>query len=79
MDFEKFTHRAQEMLQKSQALAINHQHQAIEPGHLLLALLENENDVIGYLLKKNNLQPSEVLSEVKELFKTYNEFKKHLK
>jgi ATP-dependent Clp protease ATP-binding subunit ClpB len=71
MDFEKFTHRAQEMLQKSQALAINHQHQAIEPGHLLLALLENENDVIGYLLKKNKLQPTEISKGARAIVASY--------
>lgn len=71
MDFEKFTHRAQEMLQKSQALAINHQHQAIEPGHLLMALLENENDVIGYLLKKNKLQPTEISKGARAIVASY--------
>ena len=60
MDFEKFTHKAQEALQKSQALAQELQHQAIEPGHLLLALLENNPDVLGFLLKKNQLQIQEV-------------------
>ena len=61
MDFEKFTHRAQANLQQAQSLALANSQQAIEPGHLLLALLENEPDVIGFLLKKNQLQPNEVI------------------
>ncbi|MEN9967909.1 MAG: hypothetical protein RIR94_76 [Bacteroidota bacterium] len=61
MDFEKFTHRAQAHLQQAQSLALANSQQAIEPGHLLLALLENEPDVIGFLLKKNQLQPIEVI------------------
>jgi ATP-dependent Clp protease ATP-binding subunit ClpB len=61
MDFEKFTHRAQANLQQAQSLALANSQQAIEPGHLLLALLENEPDVIGFLLKKNQLQPKEVI------------------
>lgn len=60
MDFEKFTHKAQEALQKSQAYAQEQKHQAIEPGHLLMALLENNPDVFGFLLKKNQLHIEEV-------------------
>ncbi|MEY3727221.1 MAG: hypothetical protein RL098_681 [Bacteroidota bacterium] len=71
MDFEKFTHRAQEMLQKSQSLAIEHQQQAIEPGHLLMALTENENDVISFILKQNKLQPSEVRKGARAIVASY--------
>jgi ATP-dependent Clp protease ATP-binding subunit ClpB len=61
MDLNQFTHRAQEILQQAQSLALANGHQAIEPGHLLVVLLSQAPDVIGYLLKKNNLQASEVL------------------
>jgi ATP-dependent Clp protease ATP-binding subunit ClpB len=71
MDFEKFTHRAQEMLQKCQSLALDKQQQAIEPGHLLLTLLEHDTDVIGYLLKKNNLQASELIKGASAIVASY--------
>lgn len=71
MDFEKFTHRAQEMLQKSQSLALSNSHQALEPGHLLLALLENDPDVIGFLLKKNQLQLQEVRKGASAIVASY--------
>jgi ATP-dependent Clp protease ATP-binding subunit ClpB len=61
MDLNQFTHRSQEMLQQAQHLALTYGHQAIEPGHLLVVLLSQAPDVIGFLLKKNNLQASEVL------------------
>jgi ATP-dependent Clp protease ATP-binding subunit ClpB len=61
MDLNQLTHRSQEMLQQAQSLALANGHQAIEPGHLLAVLLSQAPDVIGFLLKKNNLQPSEVL------------------
>jgi ATP-dependent Clp protease ATP-binding subunit ClpB len=61
MDLNQFTHRSQEVLQQAQSLALANGHQAIEPGHLLAVLLSQAPDVIGYLLKKNNLQASEVL------------------
>lgn len=61
MDLNQFTHRSQEMLQQAQHLALTNGHQAIEPGHLLAVLLSQAPDVIGFLLKKNNLQANEVL------------------
>ncbi len=71
MDFEKFTHRAQEILQKSQSLALANSQQAIESGHLLLALLENDPDVIGFLLKKNQLQLAEVQKGARAIVASY--------
>ena len=71
MDFEKFTHRAQEILQKSQSLALANSQQAIEPGHLLLALLENDPDVVGFLLKKNQLQLAEVQKGARAIVASY--------
>lgn len=64
MDFDKFTHRAKEALQKSQDMALHNQHQVLEPSHLLLSLLENNADVLGFLLKKNGLQLQEVKRSV---------------
>ena len=64
MDFDKFTHRAKAALQKSQEMALRNQHQVLEPSHLLLALLENNADVLGFLLKKNGLQLQEVRRSV---------------
>ena len=37
MNFEKFTIKSQEALQKSAEIALSHQQQAIEAGHLLVA------------------------------------------
>ncbi len=71
MDFEKFTHRAQEILQKSQSLALANSQQALEPGHLLLALLENDPDVIGFLLEKNQLQLQEVREGASAIVASY--------
>lgn len=64
MDLDKFTHRAKAALQKSQEMALHNQHQVLEPSHLLLALLENNADVLGFLLKKNGLQLQEVKRSV---------------
>src|SRR5438094_7903421 len=50
--FEKFTVKAREAVQAAQSLADQREHQAIEPEHLLLALLEQQEGIVGPLLAK---------------------------
>ncbi len=52
MNFEKFTIKSQEALQKSAEIAMGLQQQAIEPGHVLKAVLETDENVVAYLVKK---------------------------
>src|SRR5436309_14111960 len=54
--FEKFTVKAREAVQSAQSLAEQREHQAIEPEHLLLALLEQQEGIIGPLLAKLGVQ-----------------------
>ena len=42
MDLERYTQKAQEAILQSQQLAREFNHQAIEPAHLLLALLQQD-------------------------------------
>jgi ATP-dependent Clp protease ATP-binding subunit ClpB len=55
MNFEKFTIKSQEALQKSAEIAASNQQQAIEPGHLFKAILETDENVTSYLIKKLNI------------------------
>jgi ATP-dependent Clp protease ATP-binding subunit ClpB len=50
--FDKFTVKAQEALQAAQALAEQQSHQVLEPEHLLLALLQQREGVVGPVLAK---------------------------
>src|SRR6185295_13398646 len=52
MRLDKFTVKAQEALQAAQAVADRHEHQAVEPEHLLLALLQQREGVVGPILGK---------------------------
>ncbi len=54
MDTKNFTIKTQESIQKAQELALNNQHQAVETGHLLKAILIVTEDVISFGLKKVN-------------------------
>lgn len=55
MNFNNFTIKAQEAIQKATEIATGNQQQAIEPAHLLKGLLLVDENVIGYLLKKLNV------------------------
>src|SRR5262245_14270265 len=50
--FDKFTVKAREAVEAAQTLAQRQEHQAIEPEHLLLALLQQREGVVGPLLAK---------------------------
>src|SRR4051812_8309180 len=55
MNFNNFTIKAQEAIQKASEIATGNQQQAIEPAHLLKGLLLVDENVISYLLKKLNV------------------------
>ena len=55
MNFNNFTIKAQEAVQKASEIATGNQQQAIEPAHLLKGLLLVDENVISFLLKKLNV------------------------
>ncbi len=71
MNFEKFTIKSQEALQKAAELALGAQQQAIEPAHLLKALLETDENVFGYLAAKLNVSRPMLDSRLEELLGSY--------
>jgi ATP-dependent Clp protease ATP-binding subunit ClpB len=64
MKFDKFTVKAQEAVQAAQSLADQGNHQALEPEHLLLALLQQQEGVVGPLLSKLGARPEAIAREV---------------
>ncbi len=52
MNMQNYTIKAQEAIAKAQQIAFGSQHQAIDNVHVLKALLEVDENVIGFLLKK---------------------------
>ena len=64
MRLDKFTVKAQEALQAAQSMADQHDHQAIEPEHLLVALLEQREGVVGPVLAKLGARPEAIQREL---------------
>ncbi len=55
MNFNLFTVKSQEAVQQAQTIALANGQQAIDTGHLLKALLEIDENVVPFLLKKINV------------------------
>src|SRR5882762_1432660 len=64
MRMDKLTVKAQEAIQAAQSLADQGNHQAIEPEHLLLALLQQQEGVVGPLLGKLGARPETLARQV---------------
>jgi ATP-dependent Clp protease ATP-binding subunit ClpB len=62
--FDKLTVKAQEAVQAAQGLADREGHQQIEPEHLLLSLVEQEEGVVGALLAKLGARPEAIRRDV---------------
>ncbi len=52
MNFEKYTEKAQEAVSQSQQVALEFSHQLIEPAHLLLALLRQQDGIVPALVTR---------------------------
>ena len=66
MDINKFTQKSQEAVQFAQNLAIRNGNQDIEPEHLLLAMLQDESDLIPRLLNSINIPYDSVKKRVEQ-------------
>ena len=71
MSFDKYTIKSQEALQKSAEIASASQQQAIEPGHLLKAILATDENVSSYLFKKLNVNESILTTKLEEIINAY--------
>ena len=52
MNFDNYTIKSQEAIQKAQQIATASTHQSIETGHLLKGILEVDENVTPFILKK---------------------------
>ena len=57
MNAQKMTQKSLEAVQAAQSLAVEYQHQAGAPAHLLCALLQQEDGLIGQLVRKMGSEP----------------------
>ncbi|HXC63738.1 MAG TPA: Clp protease N-terminal domain-containing protein, partial [bacterium] len=60
MTFDRFTLNAQKAVAAAQSRALSEGHAQMEPAHLLLALLEQEDSLVVPVLRKLGVDPSQV-------------------
>ncbi len=71
MDLNKFTIRSQQAIQQAQTIATGLGQQQVETGHLLKGLLEVDQDVTPFLLKKLNVNTATLLSALDRIVNGY--------
>ena len=52
MNLDKYTQKSQEAIVAAQRLAQDYQHQLVEPGHLLLALVQQQDGIVRAIITK---------------------------
>jgi ATP-dependent Clp protease ATP-binding subunit ClpB len=60
MNLQQFTIKSQEAVEQAVQLAMQNGQQSIETVHLLQSLMQNDEQVVGYLLKKLNVRLPQV-------------------
>jgi len=71
MNIEKFTIKSQEVIQGAQNMAQAEGHQSIENGHILKALIETDESVLPYILKKQGIKLEGIKQATGRLVESY--------
>ena len=71
MQFDKFTIKSQESIQRAQQLAMENEHQAIECGHLLKGIMETDDNILPYVFKKLSINAQVLNSALESILSSY--------
>ncbi len=71
MNFNNFTIKAQESIQKAQEIVLGKGQQSIECSHLLKGILSEDENVAPYLLKKLEVNLPQLLNKLDETIESY--------
>lgn len=71
MNFNTYTVKSQEVINKAGELVLSNGQQAIEPAHLFQAILESDENVIGFVSKKLGINKDELAQSIKAQVATY--------
>ncbi len=67
MNFERFTEKAQETVQRAQSIMLEHNHNQLDAEHVLLALLEPADGVAVRIVQRLRVSPDLVRGEIRRL------------
>jgi ATP-dependent Clp protease ATP-binding subunit ClpB len=67
MNLNKFTLKSQEAIESAQNLAVEREHPQVEPEHLLLALIEQDEGLVRNIIAKLDAKPERVEHRLREV------------
>ncbi|MDF9795686.1 ATP-dependent Clp protease ATP-binding subunit ClpB [Catalinimonas alkaloidigena] len=71
MNFNNYTIKAQEALQKATEIAGSNNQQAIEPAHLLKAVLQSDENIISFVLNKLSVNRNAIEQGLDDIINAY--------
>jgi ATP-dependent Clp protease ATP-binding subunit ClpB len=71
MNPNNYTSQSSVIIQQAMEIAQERGQQAIEPGHLLLAILQDDTQTASFLLKKLGVNPSQIQTALTPILATY--------
>ena len=71
MNFNQYTIKAQEVIQHAAQMAQGNQQQAVETGHLLKSLLEEDPNTSTFLLNKLKVRPEAITPKLENIVNSY--------
>ena len=72
MNFNNYTIKSQEAIQKATDIATGYGHQVIETGHLLKAILQSDENLISFLFQKTDSVKGNLDLQLDEILKKYS-------
>ena len=71
MNFNQYTIKAQEVIQKASEIALANGQQAIETGHILKAILDEDANTSAFILNKVGSKQETILAKLETIIATY--------
>jgi ATP-dependent Clp protease ATP-binding subunit ClpB len=71
MDFNQYTIKSREAIQKAQQIALGNGNQAIEPAHLFKGMMETEQDVLDFIIEKQSGNVQHINNEVADIISRF--------
>lgn len=71
MNLKNFTIKSQEAIQRAQQIAMENEHQAIEPAHIMKGVLEIDESVTPFVFKKLGVNLSLITQAVDSIVQSY--------
>ncbi|WP_185869577.1 ATP-dependent chaperone ClpB [Blattabacterium cuenoti] len=72
MNFNKFTIKSQEVIQKAQKIALNNNQQSIENAHILKSILKIKENIVSFFLEKLKVSNQSIIIGLDSIISSYS-------